>query len=737
MNLKLKLLILLFFFSFLNAEYLVYEDINGNKTLDYIKKNQHSIFKKTDKPSLAATQSTIWLSITLENNSNYTSSQYIRFREAFLYKIELHDENNILKGGSSLSFKNKQLPYVTDTFEIELEQNSTKTVFVRILPKYNSTYAYDIFKSYNEVEKHNNFYENIFMIYLSTMTLILISALIIFYIFREKLFIYYIYFIFITIVFQIFHSGYILMYVDIPNLVKYAEILALGVLISSTLFIRRFFKEQVKKYPFSKFLFQTILIMSSLGIVLLLFNFNYYVDLFIELVIINFGLVSLILFVVYMIIKKVKYSLFIFIGMFTFINTSMYCALYFTGIIDTSYGLVAMQIGSIIESFAFLSLILFRIYNRIHTEKNKSEEYAQKLNEMQILAKMGIWTYNVNNDTLHLDESARKIYEIDKDVISFNHLFNLIHPEDRSNMLKIKEQALLKQNIHEFEFRLILNSNISNLKYISIHWQFSYNKDNKLSYINGYIINKTEKVLAQKKLENQQLLIMQQQKLAQQGEMLSMIAHQWRQPLTALSATTNTLLLKNMVGEKIRSEELHDELNLISTYTNHLSSTIDDFRNFFKAEKEKTTVSFEELADRSINIIKLSLETNGIKIFKNYNCKKRVATYENEVRQVILNIFKNAEDALIERKIKDKKIFIETKEDDDYIVLSINDNAGGIKEELIDKIFEAYFSTKKNKDGTGLGLYMSRTIINKHCEGNLEVSNNKHGAVFTIKIPKS
>jgi nitrogen-specific signal transduction histidine kinase len=737
MNLKLKLLILLFFFSFLNAEYLVYEDINGNKTLDYIKKNQHSIFKKTDKPSLAATQSTIWLSITLENNSNYTSSQYIRFREAFLYKIELHDENNILKGGSSLSFKNKQLPYVTDTFEIELEQNSTKTVFVRILPKYNSTYAYDIFKSYNEVEKHNNFYEHIFMIYLSTMTLILISALIIFYIFREKLFIYYIYFIFITIVFQIFHSGYILMYVDIPNLVKYAEILALGVLISSTLFIRRFFKEQVKKYPFSKFLFQTILIMSSLGIVLLLFNFNYYVDLFIELVIINFGLVSLILFVVYMIIKKVKYSLFIFIGMFTFINTSMYCALYFTGIIDTSYGLVAMQIGSIIESFAFLSLILFRIYNRIHTEKNKSEEYAQKLNEMQILAKMGIWTYNVNNDTLHLDESARKIYEIDKDVISFNHLFNLIHPEDRSNMLKIKEQALLKQNIHEFEFRLILNSNISNLKYISIHWQFSYNKDNKLSYINGYIINKTEKVLAQKKLENQQLLIMQQQKLAQQGEMLSMIAHQWRQPLTALSATTNTLLLKNMVGEKIRSEELHDELNLISTYTNHLSSTIDDFRNFFKAEKEKTTVSFEELADRSINIIKLSLETNGIKIFKNYNCKKRVATYENEVRQVILNIFKNAEDALIERKIKDKKIFIETKEDDDYIVLSINDNAGGIKEELIDKIFEAYFSTKKNKDGTGLGLYMSRTIINKHCEGNLEVSNNKHGAVFTIKIPKS
>ncbi|WP_212744986.1 7TM diverse intracellular signaling domain-containing protein [Arcobacter arenosus] len=734
---KFKLLILLFFFSFLNAEYLVYEDINGNKTLDYIKKNKHSIFKKTNKPSFAATQSTIWLSITLKNDLKYTSSQYIRFREAFLYKIELYDENNILKGGSSVSFKNKQLPYVTDTFKVELEQNSSKTVFIKILPKYNATYAYDIFKSYNEVDKHNDFYENVFMIYLSIMTLILISALIIFFIFREKLFIYYIYFIFITIIFQVYHSGYILMYIDIPNLVKYAEILALGVLIGSTLFIKKFFKEQVKKYPFSKFLFQAILIMSSLGIILLLFNFSYYVDLFIELVIINFGLISLILFVLYMIIKKVKYSLFIFIGMFTFINTSMYCALYFTGIIDTSYGLVSMQIGSIIESFAFLSLILFRIYNRIRIEKNKSEEYAQKLKEMQILAKMGIWTYNIINDTLHLDESSKKIYEVDKDVISFKHFLNLIHPDDRKNMLKIKKQALSRQDIHEFEFRLILNSDISKLKYISIHWQFSYDYENKLSHINGYIINKTEKVLAQKKLENQQLLIMHQQKLAQQGEILSMIAHQWRQPLTALSATTNALILKNMVGKEINSDELYNELKLISTYTNHLSSTIDDFRNFFKAEKEKTTVSFEELADKSLNIIKLSLETNDIKIFKNYNCKKKFSTYENEVRQVILNIFKNAEDVLIERKIEDKKIFIETKEENNYIVLSINDNAGGIKEELLSKIFEAYFSTKKNKDGTGLGLYMSRTIINKHCNGKLEASNNKYGAVFTIKIPKS
>ncbi len=737
MNLKFKLLILLFFFSFLNAEYLVYEDINGNKTLDYIKKKQHSIFKKTNRPSFAATQSVIWLSITLKNDLKYASSQYIRFREAFLYKIELYDENNILKGGSSVSFKNKQLPYVTDTFKVELEQNSTKTVFVKILPKYNATYAYDIFKSYNKVDKYNDFYENVFMIYLSIMTLILTSAIIIFFIFREKLFIYYIYFIFITIIFQIYHSGYILMYVDIPSLVKYAEILALAALIGTTLFIKNFFKKQVNKYSFTKYLFQAIIAMCSLGIILLLFNFSYYVDLFIELVVINFGLISLFLFVLYMIIKKVKYSLFIFIGMFTFINTSMYCALYFTGIIDTSYGLVSMQIGSIIESFAFLSLILFRIYNRINTEKNKSKEYAQKLKEMQILAKMGIWTYDMHNDTIHLDESAKKIYEVDEDVISFEHFFNLVHPEDREDMLKIKEQALLKQDISKFEFRLILDSDITKLKFISIHWQYSYDNENNLNHINGYIINRTEKVLAQKKLENQQLLIMHQQKLAQQGEMLSMIAHQWRQPLTALSATTNALLLKNMVGKEINSKELNDELNLISTYTNHLSSTIDDFRNFFKAEKEKTTVSFEELADKSLNIIKLSLETNDIKIFKNYNCKQKVSTYENEVKQVILNILKNAEDVLIERKIEDKKIFIETKEEDNYIVLTINDNAGGIKEELIDKIFEAYFSTKKNRDGTGLGLHMSRTIINKHCNGNLEASNNKYGAVFSIRIPKS
>ena len=213
-----------------------------------------------------------------------------------------------------------------------------------------------------------------------------------------------------------------------------------------------------------------------------------------------------------------------------------------------------------------------------------------------------------------------------------------------------------------------------------------------------------------------------------------MIAHQWRQPLTAISATTNNLMLKNILNKKIDNEELNTELNLISDYSQHLSSTIDDFKNFFKVDKEKKLDTLENLIEKSLNIIKNSIESNEIELIQEYNCHKNIFSYSNEIQQVVLNILKNAEDVLIEREIKDKKIIIKTYCDNDYCFLSINDNSGGIKEDIIGKIFDPYFSTKKNKEGTGLGLYMSRTIINEHCGGKLNVENNELGAVFTIKL---
>jgi len=230
--------------------------------------------------------------------------------------------------------------------------------------------------------------------------------------------------------------------------------------------------------------------------------------------------------------------------------------------------------------------------------------------------------------------------------------------------------------------------------------------------------------------------LIQQSKLAQMGEMISMIAHQWRQPLTAISATANVITFQIELEGKISMEELKNEVALISEYSQHLSSTIDDFRNFYKPNKTKEFVTFEEILDKTINIIHSTYENNKIELVKNYKCLEKLHIYPSQLSQVILNILKNAEDVLVDKNIKNPRVVINTYLDDDNFVLEINDNAGGVKTEHLDEIFNPYFSTKTKKDGTGLGLYMSKTIIEEHCDGKLSIENNDSGALFTIRIKK-
>ena len=240
--------------------------------------------------------------------------------------------------------------------------------------------------------------------------------------------------------------------------------------------------------------------------------------------------------------------------------------------------------------------------------------------------------------------------------------------------------------------------------------------------------------LTQIKEKEQQLI--HQSRLAQMGEMISMIAHQWRQPLSAISGTANNLAL-NLMFDDIDKEEFTKEIELIIGYSQHLSHTIDDFRDFFEEEKEKETLTLEEIVTRTLNIIKVSVENKNIKIETHFNCPKLVTTYVNEVNQVVLNLIRNAEDILLERKIKNPTIIIEALCEDNNLLLRVKDNGGGIPESIIDRVFDPYFSTKKEKDGTGLGLYMSKTIIYEHCNGKLSVKNDEYGAVFTIVLPEA
>jgi len=227
-----------------------------------------------------------------------------------------------------------------------------------------------------------------------------------------------------------------------------------------------------------------------------------------------------------------------------------------------------------------------------------------------------------------------------------------------------------------------------------------------------------------------QELMQQQSRLAQMGEMLSMIAHQWRQPLSAITATTSSLELKAQMG-KLQLKDIEQSTQKIHQLAQHLSATIDDFRNFFKPNKEKSMINFENIIHSVQNIVESTIINNNIKINIEKHNIVDFYTYEGELKQVILNLVKNAEDALLENDIKNPTIDIII----DGTTLTIQDNAGGIPEDIMDKIFDPYFSTKLKKDGTGLGLYMSKTIIEEHCNGTLSVVNQNDGARFTITLP--
>ncbi len=234
--------------------------------------------------------------------------------------------------------------------------------------------------------------------------------------------------------------------------------------------------------------------------------------------------------------------------------------------------------------------------------------------------------------------------------------------------------------------------------------------------------------------KDQQMI--QQSRLAQMGEMIAMIAHQWRQPLSAISATSGALKIKANRG-KADIEMITKFADNISEYAQHLSTTIDDFREFFQPNKVMQIVTFDEIVSGVLSIVKISLTNQKINVIEQIECDDRFEAFSNELKQVVLNLIKNAEDILIEKEIKDAFIKIYAfKDSNNNLILEISDNGGGIPEDIIDLIFDPYFSTKGQKDGTGLGLYMSKTIIEEHCNGELNVSNSDSGAVFQIVLQK-
>lgn len=256
----------------------------------------------------------------------------------------------------------------------------------------------------------------------------------------------------------------------------------------------------------------------------------------------------------------------------------------------------------------------------------------------------------------------------------------------------------------------------------------------------GVIQDLTNQIDNQNRLKEHEQLLIQQSKLASMGEMIANIAHQWRQPLSIISTSATGIKIQKEMGILDDASEIKS-LDCINENAQYLSNTIEDFRDFFKKSKIKSFINLDKLLEKTLKLILTRLKNKEITIVKN-NLDIEFETYEREMIQVFINIINNSIDAL-ENKDYDKFIFFETQKFEDKIIIKIKDNAGGIEENILDRIFEPYFTTKESKQGTGIGLYMCNEIIVKHLHGKILVSNESFeyknqkyiGSLFVIELP--
>jgi len=258
----------------------------------------------------------------------------------------------------------------------------------------------------------------------------------------------------------------------------------------------------------------------------------------------------------------------------------------------------------------------------------------------------------------------------------------------------------------------------------------------KMDEAKGLILKQQEqlKITVDELIKKDKLLSVQS-KQAVMGEMISMIAHQWRQPLSTVTLSISDLQVKKLLGTKIEDKLMDKTLQDISDTVVYLSDTIDDFQTYFQPNKEINIINISELVQKAINFTKPRIEGTKVLITFENTIDEEIQTYTNELIQVILNILNNAVDELLELDKDNLHITINLQDTYESFYLSISDNANGIDPEMLESIFEPYYSTK-GKNGTGLGLYMSQMIMQKQFNSKIEVSSSKSGSTFSLRVPK-
>ena len=258
------------------------------------------------------------------------------------------------------------------------------------------------------------------------------------------------------------------------------------------------------------------------------------------------------------------------------------------------------------------------------------------------------------------------------------------------------------------------------------------NRELQKTYL-GLKAETADRIRVMEELRLKDQLLLQQSRMAAMGEMLGNIAHQWRQPLNLVGLKIQEIGLSCKLGA-FSEELLNANVTKAMEILLHLSKTIDDLRTLSTPDKNKVRFKVNEVIAKTVSLIGENLQDQGITIDTSSDDDPEIDGYPNEYAQVLLNILMNSRDAFLERDVQDRRITVRARKEDGRSVVVVSDNAGGIAEEIIGKIFDPYFTTKDLGKGTGVGLFMSKTIIEKNMGGRLTASNTGDGVEFTISV---
>ena len=451
------------------------------------------------------------------------------------------------------------------------------------------------------------------------------------------------------------------------------------------------------------------------------------------------------------------------------VSESYYLAPIRDAIVKLSFlGLLLLLVGVFISYILSISITnpILKLYKRVKQKHNiDNYEPLGTNDELEILSeafyertKMLVHSekiysnlYNNSPDMyLSIDANDAKVITCNKTLLDKlgyleeevigQEFFNLYHPDSIDDIHKLFYS--FKEDVTVDNEELRLKPKDRSKIYILFSVSSVKDSDGNILHFHTTMRDITEKKEHEQQIKENENLLFQQSKMASMGEMMGNIAHQWRQPLSTITMSSANMRASVELEEELTGDDIVGFTKNIEDQCQYLSKTINDFRHFFMPNKEKNEFNLKDTIDRTIQLVSASLKTHEIKVIEDVSDIK-IEAFENELTQALLNIIKNAKDILLTLESTRRLIFIKVYEKDNMAYIEIKDSGGGVSKDIIDRVFEPYFTTKHKDQGTGIGLYMTESIITKHLNGKIYVKNvefeyereSYKGAKFTVEIP--